>query len=45
MEVIAGECYRILKQGQFCSILIGDTRRKKMYQPMAFKVMERFLRV
>ncbi len=45
MEKIAKECYRILKKWQFCAILIGDTRRQKMYQPMAFKVMERFIRV
>lgn len=44
MEKIARECYRTLKNGNFCAVLIGDTRRKKMYQPMAFKVMERFLR-
>lgn len=24
---------------------MGDTRREKMYQPLAFKVMERFLKV
>jgi DNA modification methylase len=44
MEKIAKQCFRLLKPGKFCAILIGDTRRKKMYQPMAFKVMERFLR-
>ncbi len=45
MEKIAKECYRTLKPWNFCAILIWDTRRQKMYQPMAFKVMERFLRV
>jgi hypothetical protein len=34
-----------LKKDKYCAILIGDTRRKKMYQPLAFKVMERFLKV
>ena len=29
---------------KFCAILMGDTRRQKMYQPLAFKVMERFLK-
>lgn len=43
MEKVANELYRILKPGKYCAILIGDTRRNKMYQPMAFKVMERFL--
>ena len=45
MEKIAKQCYRTLKKWNFCAILIGDTRREKMYQPMAFKVMERFLKV
>jgi DNA modification methylase len=43
MEKVARELYRVLKSGKFCAILIGDTRRKKMYQPLAFRVMERFL--
>ncbi|MBI5675837.1 MAG: methyltransferase domain-containing protein [Nitrospirae bacterium] len=43
IEKIASECYRILKPEKFCAILIGDTRRKKFYIPLAFKVMERFL--
>jgi hypothetical protein len=34
-----------LKKDKYCAILIGDTRRKKMYQPLAFKVIERFLKV
>lgn len=44
MEKVAKEFYRVLKPGKHCAILIGDTRRKKMYQPLAFKVMERFLK-
>jgi len=39
------EYYRVLKPWKFCAILIWDTRRKKMYQPMAFKLMQRFLDV
>jgi len=45
MEKVAKELYRVLKHGKFCAILIGDTRRKKMYQPLAFMVMQRFLHV
>lgn len=45
IEKIAAEMYRTLKDGKFCAILIGDTRRKKMYQPLAFMVMQRFLKV
>ncbi|PIE85253.1 site-specific DNA-methyltransferase [Candidatus Gracilibacteria bacterium] len=45
MEKVAIESFRVLKPGKFLAILMGDTRRKKMYQPLAFKVMERFLKV
>lgn len=44
MELVAKELYRVLKKDKHCAILIGDTRRKKMYQPMAFMVMQRFLK-
>lgn len=43
MELVAKEFYRVLKKDSYCAILIGDTRRKKMYQPLAYKVMQRFL--
>ena len=43
-EVVARELYRVLKPGKFCAILMGDTRRNKMYQPLAYKVMDRFLK-
>ena len=45
IEKVAREMFRVLKKGKYCAILMGDTRRKKMYQPLAFKVMERFLKV
>ena len=45
IEKVASEFYRVLKKDKYCAILIGDTRRKKMYQPLAFKVMQRFLKV
>ncbi len=45
MEKVAKEFYRVLKTNQYCAILIGDTRRNKMYQPMAYKVMKKFLDV
>lgn len=44
MEKVAKEFFRVLKPGRFCSILMGDTRRNKMYQPLAYKVMDRFLK-
>lgn len=40
---VAKEFFRILKKGSYCAILMGDTRRNKMYQPLAFRVMEKFL--
>lgn len=43
MEKVASELYRVLKPGKFCAILMGDTRRNKMYQPLAYKVMQKFL--
>ncbi len=45
MEKVAKELYRVLKPGKYCAILIGDTRRNKMYQPLAYRVMDRFLNV
>jgi DNA modification methylase len=44
MEKVATEFYRVLRPGKFCAILMGDTRRNKMYQPLAYKVMDRFLK-
>lgn len=43
MEKVAKELFRVLKSGKFCAILIGDTRRNKMYQPLAYRVMDKFL--
>ena len=43
MKEVAKELYRVLRPGKFCAILMGDTRRQKMYQPLAFKVMKVFL--
>ncbi|MGQ9463261.1 MAG: TRM11 family SAM-dependent methyltransferase [Candidatus Fervidibacter sp.] len=45
MTEVARECYRVLKPGRHCAILVGDTRRHKHYVPIAFHVMERFLEV
>ena len=45
IETVAKECFRVLKAGKFCAILIGDTRRRKHFVPLAFNVMQRFLKV
>jgi DNA modification methylase len=43
MGKVARELFRVVKKGKYCAILMGDTRRNKMYQPLAFKVMQAFL--
>lgn len=45
MHKVASEFYRVLKKGKFCAILMGDTRKNKMYQPLAFGVMQKFIDV
>ncbi len=40
---IANESYRVLKKGKFCAILVGDTRKGRMYVPLAYKVMHEFM--
>lgn len=43
MEKVAFESYRVLKEGKYAAILIGDTRRNKHHIPVAFRVMQAFL--
>lgn len=45
MESVANECYRVLKPGKFCAILMGDTRKKGCVIPMSFDVMRIFQNV
>lgn len=45
MKEVANECYRVLKPGHYCAILMGDTRRYKHYVPVTPRVMESFLDV
>ncbi|MCL2170934.1 MAG: methyltransferase domain-containing protein [Defluviitaleaceae bacterium] len=42
MKPVAEECYRVLKAGKFCAILMGDTRKKGCVIPMSFDVMKIF---
>ena len=42
MKTVASECYRVLKKGKFCAILMGDTRKKGHIIPMSFDVMKIF---
>jgi len=42
---IAKELFRVLKPDKYCAILIGDTRKAKHFVPLAFNVMQRFLKI
>ena len=42
MKKIANECYRVLKKGKYCAILMGDTRQKGCMIPMSFDIMKNF---
>jgi DNA modification methylase len=42
MKKVANESYRVLKNGKFCAILMGDTRQKGHMIPMSFEVMKIF---
>lgn len=44
IEKIACELLRVLKPDKYCAILIGDTRRGRHFVPLAFHVMQRFLK-
>jgi len=43
MRMVAGECYRVLKPGKICAILVGDTRIHKHYVPISHYVLQVFL--
>ena len=44
IEKIAMELFRVVKPDKFCAILIGDTRKGRHFVPLAFNVMQRFLK-
>jgi DNA modification methylase len=45
IEKVAKELCRVLKPDKFCAILIGDTRKSRHFVPLAFNVMQQFLKV
>jgi DNA modification methylase len=45
IESIANELFRVLKQDRYCAVLIGDTRKGRHFVPLAFHVLQRFLRI
>ena len=42
MVKVASESFRVLKQGKFCAVLMGDTRKNGHVIPMSFEVMKIF---
>ena len=43
MKLVAAECYRVLKPGHYCAILMGDLRRSGFIVDLSFQVMQVFL--
>ncbi|MBP2031954.1 DNA modification methylase [Clostridium algifaecis] len=41
---VAKECYRVLKMDSYCCIMLGDTRRNGYIIPLAFNVMNIFIK-
>ncbi|MBU1852347.1 MAG: site-specific DNA-methyltransferase [Candidatus Omnitrophica bacterium] len=41
---LAIEFFRVLKPSKYCAILIGDTRRRRHFVPLAYNVMQSFLK-
>ena len=43
MGQVAKECFRVLKKGKVCAVMIGDIRNHGKVVPLGFRVMECFL--
>lgn len=43
MRIAAEECFRVVKPGKHCGILIGDTRRHRHYIPISHNILHIFL--
>ena len=44
MNLFSKECFRVLKKGRICSVLIGDIRKNKNVIPLGFYIMNIFVR-
>ena len=44
MAPVARESFRVLKNGRYCAVLIGDTRKNKRVVPLGFMLMRVYLR-
>lgn len=43
INLVAKECYRVLKSNKYCAIIIGDIRRNGYIIPLGFNIMKIFL--
>lgn len=43
MKLFSKECFRILKKDKYCTVLIGDIRKKKNVIPLGFYIMNIFI--
>lgn len=43
MHKVAEECFRVLKPGGHCAILMGDTRRHRHFVPITARTLQAFL--
>ncbi|MBQ2980717.1 MAG: RsmD family RNA methyltransferase [Lachnospiraceae bacterium] len=43
MSKVSNECYRVLKKGKMCAVMIGDIRKYGKVIPLGFRMMECFL--
>ncbi|SKA86414.1 DNA methylase [Clostridium sp. USBA 49] len=43
MVKVARECYRVLKKGKYCAILIADIRKNGYIKPLGYEVMNIFI--
>lgn len=44
ISLVAKTFWRVLKPGKYCAVLMGDTRRHRYFVPLAFNVMQVFLK-
>ena len=42
MNAVAFECYRVIKEGKYCAILMGDIRKNGHVIPLSFSIMRIF---
>lgn len=43
MKQVAIECFRVIKSGKYCAVLMGDTRSKRHIVPLGFSIMKVFI--